>query len=89
MREIGDMHCPIDPRTGEFLWRCPQCEEYIRFPDIRAVHLAEQAGGCQGCRAKVTFERSPGLMSLFLAFWACADAWPQSTSWTEAIPVTA
>jgi hypothetical protein len=83
------MFYSIDQQTGEFLWRCPQCQKYIRFPTVRALHLAELAGGCQGCRAKATFERSPGLISIFLEFWVCADAWPQSPSWTEAVPITA
>ncbi len=75
----------IDPLTGEFLWRCPQCGEHIRFPNLRALYLAERAGGCQGCRAKATFERNPGLIGLFLDFWARTDAWPQSSSWLEAV----
>ncbi len=83
------MHYPVDIRTGEFLWRCPQCKAYIHFLDLRALHLAEREGICQGCRAKATFETSPGLMNYFLAFWAYADAWPQSLSWTEAVPVAA
>ncbi len=83
------MFCSIDPRTGGFLWYCPQCKEYIRFYNLSAMHLAEQAGGCQGCRAKATFERNPGLIGFFLNFWTRADAWPQSHSWIEAIPITA
>jgi hypothetical protein len=77
----------IDPLTGEFLWRCPQCGEHIRFPSLRALYLAERAGGCQGCRARATFERNPGLIGLFLDFWARADAWPKSSSWMEAVPI--
>ena len=83
------MMYPIDPRTREFLWCCPQCGEFIRFPGLLALQLAERAGGCQGCRARAAFEKNPGLTSLFLSFWARANAWPQSLSWTEAIPVTA
>ncbi len=77
----------LDLQTGEYLWRCPQCGEHIRFPNLLALRLAERAGGCQGCRAKATFERNPGLIGLFLDFWARADAWPQSPSWMEAVPV--
>jgi uncharacterized C2H2 Zn-finger protein len=83
------MSYPIDPRTGKFLWRCPQCKEIIRFSDVSVIRLAEQAGGCQGCRAKATFERNPRLISFFLDYWTRSNAWPQSHSWTEAIPVTA
>ncbi len=80
---------PIDPQTGQFLWRCPQCKRYIRFSTLLAIELAERAGGCQGCRAKRTIERHPGLVSFYLDFWSRAGAWPQSLSWTEALPVTA
>ena len=86
--EVGMIHS-IDPQTGDFLWRCPQCKKYIRFSSLLAIQLAEQAGGCQGCRAKVTFENDPRLISFFMDFWTRAGAWPQSLSWTEALPVTA
>jgi len=76
----------LDLQTRGYLWCCIQCGELIRFPNLMALHLAEQAGGCQGCRAKTTFERNPGLIGLFLDFWARADAWPQSFSWMEAVP---
>jgi hypothetical protein len=77
----------IDPRTGELLWHCPKCGESIHFPNLQALHLAEQAGGCQGCRAKATFEHNPELIGLFLDFWVRTDAWPKSSSWIEAIHV--
>ena len=75
----------LDLQTGEYIWRCPQCGEHVRFPNLVALLLAEWAGGCQGCRAKATFERNPGLIGLFLDFWARSDAWPHSFSWTEAV----
>ena len=76
----------LDPQTGEFLWRCPECGQSIHLQSQLAVCLAERAGRCQGCRAKVEFEQNPGLVGFFLDFWARADAWPQSDSWMEAIP---
>ena len=79
----------IDPRTREFLWRCPQCGESIRFSDLLALQLAEDAGRCQGCRARATLQRRPELASVFLDLWEWADAWPQSSSWVQAIPVSA
>ena len=78
----------LDPLTGDVLWRCPQCGESIRFRSELAVLQAERAGGCQGCRAKATFEGNPGLIGFFLDFWAGADAWPQSHSWMAAIPAS-
>jgi hypothetical protein len=83
------MFHPIDPRTGEFLWHCPQCKEYIRFYSLSAMELAERAGKCQGCRAKAAFEKNPELIGYFLYFWNRSNAWPQSHSWMEAIPITA
>ena len=77
----------LDLQTEEYLWRCPQCRERIRFPNLLGLHLAERAGGCQSCRAKATFERNPGLTGLFLDFWVRTDAWPQSSSWIETIHV--
>ena len=53
-----------------------------------ALNLAKQAGGCQGCRAKATFEKDPTLIALFLEFWGRTD-YPQSPSWTEVVPVIA
>ncbi len=75
----------LDPQTDEYLWRCPQCGESIRFPNWLALRLAKRAGTCQGCRAKATFERNPGLVGLFMDFWARTDTWPQSNSWMEAV----
>lgn len=79
------MSYDLDLQTGEHLWCCPQCGETIRFPNLLALRLAERAGACQGCRARATFERNPGLVALFLDFWMRNDAWPQSNSWMEAV----
>jgi hypothetical protein len=76
----------LDPRTGEYLWRCPECGEIIRLSGPTALCLVQRAGRCQGCRARATFKQNPGLTAFFLDFWARADAWPQSDSWMTAIP---
>ena len=76
---------PVDLQVAEYVWHCPQCGEDVRFPNLLALCLAERAGGCQGCRAKATFEQNPGLITLFLDFWARTDGWPQSSSWVEAV----
>ncbi|MGD2040419.1 MAG: hypothetical protein PVH11_06315 [Anaerolineae bacterium] len=77
----------LDPKTQEYLWRCPQCGASIRLASELAVSQVRRAGACQGCRAKAVLERNPALVGLYLDFWARADAWPQSDSWLEAIPV--
>lgn len=76
----------LDPQTGEYLWRCPECGEIIRLSGPMALCLVQRAGRCQGCRARATFKQNPGLVSFFLDFWARTDAWPQSDSWMAAIP---
>jgi hypothetical protein len=76
----------LDPHTGEFLWKCPQCKESIRLQSQAAVYLTERAGVCDGCSAKATFNRNPALISVFLVLWERSGAWPQSPSWMEAIP---
>jgi len=69
-----------------FKWKCPKCGEEISFPTLGALSLAERAGGCQGCRAKATIEKNPGLMGLFLGFWE-KYGFPQSVSWTQTLEV--
>ena len=75
----------LDPKTGQYLWRCPECGELIRLCSETAISLAKQAGRCQGCRARATFNQSPGLVALFLDFWGRNNAWPQSNSWMDAL----
>ena len=75
----------LDPRTGRYLWHCPECGATIRLTSPEAVRLVEQAGRCQGCRASAAFRRDPGLASFYLDFWTRTDTWPQSDSWLEAI----
>lgn len=74
--------------NGVLTWNCPQCKRDIYFPNPLALGLAKQAGGCQGCRAKATFEKNPGLIELFADFWD-RTSYPQSSSWTEVVPVIA
>lgn len=76
----------LTPQTEEYLWRCPQCGASIRLTSGLAVSMARRAGGCQGCRAKATFERDHALIGLSVDFWARTGAWPQSDAWLEAIP---
>jgi len=70
-------------------WTCPKCNTCVEFPNEGARELAERAGGCQGCRAKATLEEKPELAKLFVDFWARYDDWPQSPSWTGALPEVA
>jgi hypothetical protein len=76
----------LHPQTAEFLWCCPRCGQSLRFKSQMEVNFAEQAGACEGCRAKAMFERTPEMIALLVVLWARSDAWPQSISWMEAIP---
>jgi hypothetical protein len=78
----------LHPETAEFLWRCPLCGQSLRFQTQAEVNLAEQAGACEGCRAKAMFKRTPEMIGLLVALWARSDAWPESVSWMEAIPAS-
>lgn len=71
-----------------FEWECPKCGVTTTFSSLAALSLAEQAGGCQGCRAKVAFARNPGLIGLFVYFWE-KHGYPKSSSWTASVPLSA
>lgn len=71
---------------NKFEWMCPKCKETVFFPTLGALSLAERAGGCQGCRAKTTLEKNPGLMTMFVDFWT-RTSFPQSVSWTGSLEV--
>jgi len=75
----------VDKRLIE--WTCPKCKETVTFPTLAALSLAAKCGGCQGCRAHGTLEKSPGLMNLFLAHWERRKRFPQSSSWTQVLEV--
>jgi len=71
----------IDPETGEYVWDCPTCGVSIRVLYKTAVDILINKGKCQGCRARDTFARNPGLRGLFLDFWERTGGYPQSSSW--------
>lgn len=76
----------LEAQAQQVRWPCPECGEIIRLTGLLAARLAERAGRCQGCRARATLERNPGLAGFFLDFWARTGAWPQSDSWLAAVP---
>jgi hypothetical protein len=81
----GEGDLPVTAEVHRCLRTREEDRKSIYFPNRIALCGAERAGGCQGCRAKATLERNPGLIDLFLGFWGRADAWPQSPSWTGGI----
>ena len=78
-----------DRDEDRFLAFCPRCRELIAYATLSALHHELVTGEkrcCQGCRARTSFEKNPGLIGSFLEFWRKTDSFPQSTSWLEGIP---
>ena len=75
----------LELSTGLFLWICPTCHMPIRVKYESAVKILVQKGKCQGCRARDTFARVPGMRDLFLEFWE-RTGYPQSSSWAADLP---
>jgi hypothetical protein len=77
-----------DAQADQFVVICPTCRRLISYDTLEALRLAmveSERKCCQGCRAKISLERNPGLIGLYLDFWSRTYAWPQSPSWLEAI----
>jgi hypothetical protein len=78
-----------DNQKKQYVVLCPQCHEVISYRSLDALHR-EMVGSdrqcCQGCRAKITFEKDPGLIGMFLDFWYRTGEFPESDSWLEALP---
>ena len=68
---------------------CPQCHTLTACATLAITYRETGLGArkcCQGCRAKYSFEKSPGLIGLFLDFWCRTGGFPESASWLEAVP---
>lgn len=77
-----------DVQADQFVVICPTCRRLISYDTLEALRLAmveSERKCCQGCRARISLERNPGLIGLYLDFWSRTYAWPQSPSWLEAI----
>ncbi len=78
-----------DNMAGQYLVLCPKCHELIAYENLSSLQhelVLSIDKCCQGCRAKISFEKDPGLIGLFLGFWRRTGNFPQSTSWLDAIP---
>ena len=88
---MGGLAVGHDLQTGQYFALCPQCRERIACDTLDGLYqelISCDRKCCQGCRARITLERNPGLVGLFLDFWYRTGTFPQSTSWLEAIPQT-
>ena len=78
-----------DTREDRYRVLCPQCHGLISYDTIEAVYremVSSERKGCQGCRAKISFERDPRLAGIFLDFWCRTGRFPESDIWLEAVP---
>ena len=78
-----------DTQEKQFLALCPQCKSLVHYRTAGVAYreMVLSAGKCcQGCRARSSFEKSPGLIGPFLDFWCRTGRLPESASWLEEIP---
>ena len=78
-----------DTWENQYRVLCPQCHYLIAYDTIGAVYremVVSERKCCQGCRAKISFEKNPRVIGLFLDFWCRTGNFPESDSWLEAVP---
>jgi hypothetical protein len=78
-----------DTGEGQYRVLCPQCGCLITCETIEIVYremVLSERKGCQGCRAKISFEKNPRVTGLFLDFWCRTGNFPESPSWLKAVP---
>ena len=78
-----------DPQKEQYAVLCPECHEVILYRTLEALYcemVRSDRRCCQGCRARITFEKDPGLIGIFLDFWHRTGKFPESDSWLEAVP---
>jgi len=86
---MGGFAVGHDLQAGQYFALCPQCRERITYDTFDSLYhelISSDRKCCQGCRARISFERNPELVGLFLDFWYRTGSFPQSTSWLEATP---
>jgi len=78
-----------DSQEDRYVALCPECHELITCDTLGIVYqemVWSKRKGCQGCRAKISFQQDPALIGLFLDYWHRTGNFPESMSWIEAIP---
>jgi hypothetical protein len=78
-----------DSQEDKYMVVCPKCHKLITCNSLDSLYHEMVWNGrqcCQGCRAKISFERDPGLIGMFLDFWYRTGKFPESDSWIEAVP---
>jgi len=78
-----------DTREDQYRVLCPRCHCWITYETIGVLYremVLSERKCCQGCRAKISFEKNPRVIGLFLDFWCRTGNFPESASWLEALP---
>jgi len=78
-----------DNREGQYRVLCPQCRCLVTCETIEIVYremILSERKCCQGCRAKISFEKNPRLVGIFLDFWCRTGKFPENDRWLEAVP---
>ncbi len=68
---------------------CPQCHCLVTYETIKTVYrevVLSERKCCQGCRARISFEKNPRFVGLFLDFWCRTNHLPESASWLLRFP---
>jgi len=78
-----------DTREDRYRVLCPQCHCLGTYETIEIVYremVLSEGKCCQGCRAKISFEKNPLLIGVFSDFWCRTGNFPKSASWLAAVP---
>ena len=78
-----------DIQKGQYRDLCPQCHCLIIYDTVGVLYremVLSERRCCQGCRAKISFEKNPLLIGVVLDFWCRTGKFPESGSWLEAVP---
>jgi hypothetical protein len=77
-----------DSQEDQYVVLCPKCRRLITYDTLGVVYreiVLSERKCCQGCRARISFERNPTLLRVFSDFWHRTGNFPESESWIEAI----
>jgi hypothetical protein len=78
-----------DSRGDQYKVLCPECHGMITCETLDVLYremVWSERKCCQGCRAKISFEKNPRLIGIFLDFWHKNGNFPESENWLLAIP---
>jgi hypothetical protein len=80
-----------DTREDCYRVLCPQCHCLVTYKTVETVYremVLSERKCCQGCRAKISFEKNPRFVRAFLDFWCRTSLLPESARWLAEVPET-